>query len=84
MKDETEGETSWKQDIVDNMNSGQTERSVRNRGGDIEEKMDEVKKAIDRLGSDMKSMELRTDTETIGRVASDGQRNRISDRDPMA
>jgi hypothetical protein len=48
----------------------------------IEDKLDRLNRNINRLASEMRGMELRTDSETIGRVASEGQRQRVADSDP--
>lgn len=50
----------------------------------IERKLDELNRNISRLASEMQSMELRTESETIGRVATEGRRERIADTDPTA
>jgi len=49
----------------------------------LENEVKGLRRDIKRLASEMQSMELRTDSETIGRVSTNGQQNRISDTDPM-
>jgi hypothetical protein len=50
--------------------------------GAIETKLDQLNRTMTRLASEMQRMELRTDSETIGRVASKGKRQGLGGRDP--
>jgi len=69
--------------VVHNANKGAPNtgaNAVSTQG--TEDKLDELNRNIKQLASEMKSMELQTEYETIARVASDGEQNRISDNDP--
>jgi hypothetical protein len=48
----------------------------------LENEVQGLRRDVGRLASAMQDMELRTDSETIGRVASDGKRQRVADTDP--
>lgn len=50
----------------------------------VERKLDRLNQNVTRLAAALSEMEIKTDRETIGRVASDGKRQRIADRDPTA
>lgn len=52
--------------------------------GAVEDKLDTLNRNVSRLAREMQNMELRTDAETIGRVATEGRQNRMGDRDPTA
>jgi hypothetical protein len=57
-------------------------------GGDgtqrLESKLDQVNRNLRRLESVLSNLTIEADGEAIGRVAQEGQRDRINDTDPLA
>ena len=50
----------------------------------LERKLDQVNRNISRLASAMQDLRVEVDGETLGRVSSDSQTNKLADTSPLA
>lgn len=69
-------------DAIGASNSGSSQPATVDTSA-LENEVQGLRRQLKRVASEMQSMELRTDNETIGRVASKGKRNGLAGRDPI-